>query len=238
MTFRTKLLNIFAINEEKTWWTPRQAQSLIGDFNVDKLPDGAPIVVSIDLSVHDDLTCIGYTYYDQQNKHFYIHNEYYLPEEAVKEHPNHSLYKLWHEQGYLKYCKGEAIDVYQIANEIYPRTRMNILSVAYDRYQAQDLTNIIRKWGAPDRVQSYNQMWAGMSPAVNAFEMGARMTPPRITFNNNPINAYCLENCKMIESPDGLNRKPMKASPNQKIDGAITALMGVGRWNELLGVMQ
>ena len=48
-----------------------------------------------------------------------------------------------------------------------------------------------------------------------------------IEFNNNPINAYCLANC-IIDEDRMENKKPLKISEFQKIDGAITALMALG----------
>ena len=54
--------------------------------------------------------------------------------------------------------------------------------------------------------------------------------PPRIVFNDNPINAYCMVNC-VIDSDNLENKKPLKASQNQKIDGTITCLMTIGLLN-------
>lgn len=45
--------------------------------------------------------------------------------------------------------------------------------------------------------------------------------------NNNPINAYCLNNCYIDEDNLG-NKKPVKISRYRKIDGAITMLMDIG----------
>lgn len=60
--------------------------------------------------------------------------------------------------------------------------------------------------------------------------MLAYMSPPRIGLNNNPINAYCLTN-SVIMTDTLENKKPMKCSDNQKIDGAITMLMTIGLLN-------
>ncbi|MBO4380127.1 MAG: hypothetical protein J5784_03910 [Muribaculaceae bacterium] len=51
--------------------------------------------------------------------------------------------------------------------------------------------------------------------------------PPNITLNANPINIFCLTNC-VIDEDRMENKKPLKASPSRKIDGAITMLMTLG----------
>ena len=51
--------------------------------------------------------------------------------------------------------------------------------------------------------------------------------PAGIEFNNNPINAFCFSNC-LIDEDRMENKKPIKLSEYQKIDGAITALMALG----------
>jgi len=48
-----------------------------------------------------------------------------------------------------------------------------------------------------------------------------------ITFNENPINNYCFDNC-ILDRDNMDNCKPLKRSENKKIDGAITALMALG----------
>nr|WP_311451766.1 hypothetical protein [uncultured Porphyromonas sp.] len=44
------------------------------------------------------------------------------------------------------------------------------------------------------------------------------------------MTAYCFANA-VIDSDRLENRKPIKATPNEKIDGAITCLMGFWLFN-------
>lgn len=229
LAFRTKLLNIFCINEQKTWFSLTKAKELCGDFNIDKVKGHPDCAVAFDLSVHDDFSAVTYTLYSPQNKKFYSHTDYYFPEGALPGHPNEQLYRLWHRDGYLQLCKGDRIDVKQIAEDILKRAKVvNIIRIGYDAYKSQELVSILSTLGGKNVLQPYSQTYGSFNLPVESFEMLAYETPPRITINDNPINVFCLTNCVLDE--DHLeNKKPIKHSHYRKIDGAITMLMTIGQ---------
>lgn len=228
LAFRTKLLNIFTINSEKTWFTYEQAQLLLGDFDIDRVATHPDTAVAFDLSVHDDFSAVTYMYYSREGKHFYAHTDYYFPEGALKGHPNEQLYRIWHEQGHLQLCKGNRIDVRQIADDIIRRSKLlHIIRIGYDAWKAKDLVNILASAGAAAVLKPYSQTYGSFNLPVESFEMMAYDDPPRITLNKNPINAYCLTNC-VIDMDNLENKKPLKVSHYQKIDGTITQLMALG----------
>ena len=229
LAFRTKLLNIFTVNEIKTWFGYQDAKALTGNFDIDGVKGRPDCAVAFDLSVHDDFSAVAYTIYVRESKRFYSHIDYYFPVGALKGHPNERLYRLWHEQGHLKFCKGRKIDVRQIANDIQARSKvLNIIRIGYDGYKAQDLVNILRAMGGDKQLQSYSQTYGNFNLPVESFEMLAYDDPPRITLNDNPINVYCLTNCVLDE--DNLeNKKPLKISQYRKIDGVIVVLMTLGQ---------
>ena len=228
LAFRTKLLNVFAVNDETAWLPEKVCQSLMGDFDIDHVQGKPSCAVAFDLSVHDDFSAVSYTIYLEANKRFYTHTDYYFPEGALPGHPNEQLYRLWHEAGHLKLCKGKKIDVRQVGNDILARSkRVRIIRISYDAYKAQDLVNILRVLGGPDTLQPYSQTNGNFNLPVESFEMMAYNDPPQITLNNNPINLYCLMNC-VIDEDRLENKKPMKVSQYRKIDGVITCLMTIG----------
>mgnify|MGYP002854387679 FL=1 len=200
LAFRTKLLNVFAVNETKTWFDDKRAQSLLGNFDIGSVVGHPDCAVAFDLSVHDDFSAVSYTLYDSLSKMFYSHTDYYFPEGALVGHPNEQLYRLWHEKGYLRFCRGDRIDVRMIANDILSRSRIvNILRIGYDSYKSQDLVNILISSGARDQLVSFSQTYGNFNLPVESFEMLVYDSPPRIVMNNNPINAYCLRNCVIDE---------------------------------------
>lgn len=229
LTFRTKLLNIFTLNEKKTWFSYEKAKELCGSFDIDKVEGHPSCAVAFDLSVRDDFSAVTYTLYSSASKRFYSHTDYYFPEGALKGHPNAELYKAWHDAGYLKFTDGEIIDVREIANDILRRSKkVNIIRIGYDPYKSQELVNILASVGNREVIQPYSQTQGSFNLPVESFEMMAYSTPPRITLNDNPINVYCLTNC-VLDEDRMENKKPFKASQYRKIDGTITTLMTLGQ---------
>ena len=232
MTFRTKLLNIFSIDEQRPWISPRDAMALLSDYDADNVTERPLTACAFDLSVHDDFSAVSYTSYFRPTRTFCVHTEYYFPEGALENHPNKELYRVWHEQGYLKFCEGNVIDVAQIARDIMQKSKkLHIVAIGYDAYKAQDLVNILLTMpGGKGTLQPYRQTLGNYNLPVESFEMLAYSSPPRILFNNNPINVYCLSNCQIIEDTHE-NKMPVKITHNRKIDGAMTMLMTLGLLN-------
>lgn len=228
MVFRTKLLNVFAVNEQKTWFSPEKAQELMGDFSIDQVEGHPSCAVAFDLSVRDDFSAVSYTVYSSGSKRFYCHTDYYFPEGCLPHHPNEQLYRQWAAEGNLRLCRGNRIDVKMIADDILRRSaRLNILRIGYDQYKSQELVNILSSVGNRGALQPFSQTFGSFNLPVEAFEMLAYDSPPRIVMNRNPVNVFCLQNCVLDE--DRLeNKKPMKISHYRKIDGTITMLMTIG----------
>lgn len=228
LAFRTKLLNIFCVSDEKTWFTYEKANDLLGKFDIDNVAGHPDCAVAFDLSIHDDFSAVSYTIYLTESKKFYCHTDYYFPEGALKGHPNEQLYRSWHAQGYLQFCKGQKIDVAQIAEDILRRSKkVNIIRIGYDKYKAQDLTSILSSVGARNVLTPYSQTYGSFNLPVESFEMLAWNDPPKIVFNDNPINTFCLSNC-VLDTDNLENKKPLKLSQYRKIDGTITMLMTLG----------
>ncbi len=228
LAFRTKLLNIFTVNDKTTWFTHEKAKELVGLFDIDKVSGRPDCAVAFDLSVHDDFSAVSYTMYSSETREFYAHTDYYFPEGALKGHPNEQLYRMWHEKGYLKFCKGQKIDTAMITEDILRRSKLvNIIRIGYDAYKAQELTSILKSVGAKNVLTPFSQTYGSFNLPVESFEMLAYSDPAKIELNDNPINVFCLENC-VIDSDHLENKKPIKLSQYRKIDGAITLLMTLG----------
>lgn len=231
LAFRTKLLNIFTINEAKTWFTYEKATQLCCGFNIDSVTGYPTCAVAFDLSVRDDFSAVAYTLYSSANKKFYCHIDYYFPEGALPGHPNEQLYRRWHQDGYLKLCKGDKVDVRMIGNDIMARSkRMKIVRAVYDNWKAQDLVNLLYAYGARDQLQPYSQTYGSFNLPVESFEMMAYEDPPKIAIDDNPINVFCLTNC-VIDEDHLENKKPIKISQYRKIDGVVVLLMTIGALN-------
>lgn len=228
LAFRTKLLNIFAVNEKGGWLPERIVKPLLGGFDIDTLAGRPPCAVAFDLSVHDDFSAVAYTVWEATSKRFLSHVDYYFPEGALKGHPNEQLYRAWVDAGHLNLCKGEKIDCRLIAQHIIKRAKtLHIVAIGYDAYKAQELRNILANTGGSETLHPYSQTNGSFNLPVESFESLVYDSPPKIRLNDNPINSFCFGNCVIDEDGMG-NKKPYKAAPNRKIDGAICVLMTIG----------
>jgi phage terminase large subunit-like protein len=225
LTFRNKLLNIFAQDNTKAWFSQDQISALAKNIDIDKIINRPDCMVAVDLSVCDDFSAVCYDIYNPEIRNFHTHIDYYFPEGALKDHPNKQLYEGWIKAGYLKTTPGKVIDYKVIVNDILIRNdTLRILKIGYDPYKSREFINLLAASGAKDVLEPVKQTYGTFTSPVESFEIAVNME--KTSFNDNPITWYCFGNAVMDE--DRLeNRKPIKRSQYEKIDGVITKLMTI-----------
>lgn len=226
LAFRTKLLNIFAVNESKAWITGDEIRDLYKPFSFEQLAktDSTPpyCAVSFDLSVWDDFSAVTYEVY-RPNGTFHFHTEYYLPEGSLEKHQRCELYKEWVRKGYLNLLPGTTINYELIIQDIIRRNgQVLIVSIGYDPYHSKTAVNMLQAYGAGSVMHPVKQTYGAFTGAVETLEL--MIKNKTCTFTPNEITAWCFGNCQMDEDKNG-NRKPIKRAHTDKIDGAITCLM-------------
>lgn len=228
LEFKTKLLNVFTLPQTQIWINSKVVERNTQHFEFNMLQSRPNAMVSVDLSVKDDFSCVCYALYDSINKRFVFKNYYYIPKQTIENHPNSEMYKELVKSGHLIICGNEVIDYKQIANDIIANARyVNILQIGYDAYRSKEFINIIKASGIKCTVP-YSQTYANFTSPVEAFEMAVYQD--RLKFDDNPLNLYCINNVA-IDTDKMENKKPMKKTHNTKIDGAITMLMCMGMFS-------
>lgn len=229
LAFRTKLLNIFAVNDEKAWLTPDEIRDLFRYVDIMHL-DGSPFcMVSFDLSVWDDFSCLCYGIYLPVSSSFHFHLDYYLPEATLSKHTNKELYSMWRDKGFLKVLPGEIIDYDIIVNDILAHNGpLRIVGIGYDPYKSKQAVNMLQSAGAANVLKGIRQTYGEFTGPVETLELLVKSG--KCSFSPNPITAWCFGNCQMDEDRLG-NRKPIKRTASGKIDGAITTLMDIHLFN-------
>jgi len=223
LEFRTKMLNIFASDKTKAWIKPEEIEALAKHIDLSKIQDRPACMVAVDLSVCDDFSAVTYTIYSETLRSFHTHTDYYFPKGALKDHPNKELYEKWVEQGFLKLCDGDVIDYKKIVNDILERNKyLCIISVGYDPYRSLEFVNMLSAAGAGKALKPVGQTYGNFTSPVESFELAVKTG--KVSFNDNPINYFCFGNA-VIDEDRNENRKPIKRSHNEKIDGVITVLM-------------
>ena len=224
--FRTKMLNIFVTGNDKSWIEGSTIREHSRKLDIDSLGYRADCEVAVDLSVDNDFSAVSYYIYLKNEQRSHIHTEYYFPKGQMAKHPNREVYQRWVDGGYLHLCEGNIIDYGQMVNDILAHGRnLRILQIGYDPNKAADFTNLIINCGGEKYLHPYKQTYYYFTKPcmaiVRMIEMGL------LTFNENPINNYCFDNC-VLDRDSMDNCKPLKRSENKKIDGAITSLMSLG----------
>ena len=237
MEFKTKLLNIFVAGGVNVWMPQKLIKTLQTDFDVKHLTGRPEAMVAMDLSVSDDFSVVAYNVYSRTQKKFYGWCDVYIPEEALKEHPNKELYKIWVQNGWMKVCPGAVISASMIVEDVLLRNRdMTILQIGYDSYKSQEVVNALRaaisaRGTDPDKIlRAVPQNYGAFTSPVETFEMAAKGLPARVGFSRSPIWPYSFGNCYLDEDRMR-NKKPLKRKENLKIDAAIAFLMTFWLYN-------
>ena len=223
LAFRTKLLNIYAENQQRSWISSTLARSIARPMPLDAIKGRPDAMVAIDLSESDDFSAITMGMYDVVLKNFYFHTAYFFPEGALPGHPNERLYRTWAEKGYLKLTKGDVIDYREIVDYVlYINKFVRILGIGYDQWKSQEVINMLAASGAENVLSAVKQTYGNFTAPVESFEHGAKTG--HLFINDNPINYYCFGNA-VLDVDKLENCKPVKRKQTQKIDGVITKLM-------------
>lgn len=223
LAFRTKLLNVFAENQQRAWISSTLARHISRPMPLDAIKGRPDAMVAIDLSESDDFSAVTMGLYDTGLKSFNFHTAYFFPEGALPGHPNEKLYRIWAAKGYLKLTPGDVIDYRIICDYVlYLNTVVRILGIGYDPWKSQEVINMLAASGAKNVLTGIKQTYGTFTAPVESFEHGAKTG--HIFINDNPINAYCFGNA-VLDTDKLENCKPIKRKHTQKIDGVITKLM-------------
>lgn len=223
LAFRTKLLNVYAEQQQRSWITSTLANEIMRPVLFDAIKGRPDAMMAIDLSESDDFSAVTTGIYSSETKSFTFHTSYFFPEGALPDHPNERLYRTWAEQGHLILTQGEVIDYKTIVDYVLMvNTVVRILCIGYDPWKSQELINMLAASGARDVLRGVKQTYGNFTAPVQSFEHGCKTG--HIFINQNPINAYCFGNA-ILDTDNLGNSKPIKRARYQKIDGLITMLM-------------
>lgn len=223
MAFRTKLLNIYAEIETRSWISSTLARRMMRPESLQSYKTRPQAMVAIDLSISDDFSAVTAAAYDREGKGFRFDTSYFFPEGALKDHPNEKLYRKWAADGHLILTDGPVIDYRAIVRHVMELSRRyEILGIGYDPYKSQEVINMLAAAGGDHVLTPVRQTYGTFTAPVESFEHMAKTD--RVTINANPINAYCFGNA-VLDYDKLDNCKPLKRRHNQKIDGVITMLM-------------
>lgn len=223
LAFRTKLLNIYTENEQRSWIPAQLIRDHQTKIEVSKLPKRMLATLGIDLSVRDDFSAVSVGIYDPEGAMFGYHTAYFFPRGGLSGHPNETLYRKWAADGHLIIQEGDVIDYEGIVEYILELAEyLDIATICYDPAKSLDFINMLATTELARTLYPFKQTNFHFTSAVQSFEVQLRTG--HIGIDSNPINAYCFGNAVVITDSMG-NMKPYKRTQTGKIDGVITMLM-------------
>lgn len=225
--FKTKHLNVWC-SARNAWMNMIQWNMCADEALKVEEFEGDECWVVLDLASKNDICALAQLFKRQLNgvDHYYAFGRYYLPEDTIEEaKTNQALYRKWVIQGHLIATDGAEIDFDIIREDVRLLSkRFHINEVAYDPWRATQLAHQLAKDGAT--VVEFRQTVQNMSPAMK--ELMAAVKSGRFHHDGNPALTWMVSNVVAKEDAKE-NIYPRKDRPEQKIDGPVALMMGVGR---------
>ena len=221
--FLTKRLNIW-VNADSAWMD-MQAWDRCADktLTVERVAQ-LPCVLALDLASKIDVAAEVRVFHDEEADHYYLIPTFWLPQSAIDQARN-SQYDGWRRSGHLQVTDGEVIDFDQIEDQIRrDLAQLQVKEIPFDPWQATQLAGHMLEEGAP--MVEFRQTVQNMSEPMKQFE--ALVLSGRITHNANPMLTWMVSNVVAHRDVKD-NVYPRKERYENKIDGAVAAIMGIGR---------
>ena len=192
--------------------------------------------VGVDLAATSDLTAVAYLYIqiktDEEGfpvvENVYIDVKYYLPESTLHNNSNSHLYRQWANKGYLTITEGNVTDYNYITRDLVnANAKIQISKISYDSFNATQWAIDTTNKGF--YLVPFAQGLGNFNRPTKEFER--LLLQGKIVLQDNPINRWCLQNVQMkYDHCD--NCKPDKATKQNKIDGVIAMVQGLGGYLE------
>jgi phage terminase large subunit-like protein len=184
-----------------------------------------PCVIALDLATKIDCVAAVKLFWDGDGdeRHVYAFPRFYLPQSAVDDGRN-SQYRGWSISGHLTITDGEIIDFDAIKEDLRDDlAEFDVQQVPYDPWQATQLATEMQNDGAP--MLEFRNTVGNMSAPMK--ELDALVRDGRFHHDGNPVLKWMASNV-VAKLDNKENIFPRKERPENKIDGIVAAIMGVG----------
>jgi phage terminase large subunit-like protein len=209
-------------------WKECADESLTLDMFADQ-----PCVLSFDLARKLDMNSMArlFTRDIDGKRHYYsVAPRFWVPEETVQDTDNKRMserYQAWVNMGILAETPGAEIDYREILAEAIEANKVAPVQwCPLDPSGATNLSHQLDDEGLNPITVTQN--YTNMSDPMK--ELEAAITAGRFHHDGNPIMTWCISNVigKHLPGNDDVVR-PIKQGNDNKIDGAVTLIMAVGR---------
>lgn len=231
--FLTKRLNVW-VNADAAWmdmqaWEACENKDLKAE-NLAHLPCWVPL----DLASKVDIAAAPLLFHDPKADRYYCisRGRFWLPERAVEQGGN-SQYTGWVRAGWLQATPGEVTDYDLIEEQLRADARTlgkNLREIPFDPFQATQLSSHMLAEGLP--MVEMRPTVLAMSEPMKQLEALVLQGPEKFQHDGSPVMTWMISNVVCHRDAKD-NIYPRKERPEQKIDGPVALIMGLGRSMQL-----
>ena len=215
-------------------WLPAGAWEKCGDETLD-VEDfaGQSCFIGIDLALRNDIAAMVIAFPPEGERDWWaVFGRYYLPEDTVNR-AEHSHFQAWETMGRLTATPGNVTDFdYIIANLGDLAAQHRVREIVIDPFDAGPLVNDLSREGLRPIVE-VRQIAPNMHPAM--VELEGLVLAGKIRHDGDPVLAWMMSNVK-VDTNRGDLMRPIKDSPEKKIDGVVGLLMCIHRAMKTTGL--
>ena len=198
------------------------------------------MVLSVDLSISNDITSLGLYFVDQMHGHAIS----FLPEEVINDYKRKTVipFSEWVSDGDLISIPGRVIDYRTVVETIKQLQRDYVIRFGmFDSWRMSQFEMIMEAEGVSGiEWISVGQNFKSLSPYVNNFEnlilesvdIAQSDEPDRLRFthSNCPVLKWCVHNTEVLVAPKSMahDRRPDKSHADAKIDSCVALIMATG----------
>jgi len=183
-----------------------------------------PCYLPLDLASKVDVAAAPRLFYDADADHYYLFSRFYLPERAIDRSTN-SQYDGWRRAGHLIVTDGDVTDFDKIEDDLRADVcTLQVAELPFDPWHATQLSNHLIAEGAP--MVEYRQTVQNMSEPMKTLE--ALVLVGKLTHDGNPMMTWMISNVVCHRDAKD-NIYPRKEREENKIDGPVALIMGIGR---------
>ncbi|EFO8355324.1 terminase large subunit [Salmonella enterica] len=233
--FKTKHLNIWTSARSAFFNLVRWQECEDRSLTLEGF-EGQPCVLSFDLARKLDMNSMARVFSREINgkTHYYsVAPRFWVPYDAVysversEDRRTAERFQKWVEMGCLTVTSGAEVDYRHILEDAKEANRLNpVTESPIDPFGATGISHELADEGLnPITItQNYTNMSDPMKELEAAIESG------RFHHDGNPIMTWCIGNVvgKNLPGNDDVVR-PIKEQSENKIDGAVTLIMAIGR---------
>lgn len=223
--FKTKKLNVWCSADSAAFDMAAWAACGDAELTREKIAH-LPVWIPLDLASKIDIAALPLIAYDADEEHYYLITKarLYLPQAAIDEGRN-AQYSGWAEKKWIRVTPGEVTDFDQIEEDLVADCKeLQVQESPFDPFQATQFSSHMLAEGVP--MVEYRQVVQTMSEPMKTLQ--AAIKARKFTHDDNPVMTWMMSNV-VCHTDVKDNIYPRKTRAENKIDGPVATIMGVGR---------